>query len=174
MSKRVIEPVEKENLRLRLLREADLPMTLHWRNQDDIRCWFFYSDIISRQDHLDWFKKYLTRDDDFIFIIEEIQNGYRPIGQVSIYQVDWAAQRAEFGRLMIGESDASGKGYAFKASQMAASIAFYTMGLKEIHLEVLVDNKKAIAIYEKMGFKLLGVSGNKQSMSLSVDQPGIN
>ena len=159
---------------MRLLQEADLPKTLRWRNQDDIRRWFFHSEIISQQQHIDWFKNYIYKDDDFIFIVEEIQKGYRPIGQVSIYHIDWAVQRAEFGRLMIGEPDASGKGYAFKASQMAANIAFFTMGLKEIYLEVFVDNKKAIAIYEKMGFKLLGISGNKQSMSLSVNQPGIN
>jgi len=174
MTKRFIEPVEKENLRLRLLQEADLPMTLQWRNQDDIRRWFFHSEVISQQQHLGWFKNYITKDNDFIFIFEEIQYGYRPIGQVSIYQVDWGSQRAEFGRLMIGEPDAAGKGYAFRASQMAARIAFYTMGLNEIYLEVLVGNKKAIAIYEKMGFKRSGISEDKQSMSLSVNQPGIN
>jgi len=174
MSKRVIESVEKENLRLRLLQEADLPMTLRWRNQDDIRSWFFHSEVISQQQHLDWFKNYILQGDDYIFIIEEIQNVPRPIGQVSIYHIDWAAQRAEFGRLMIGEQDASGKGHAFKASQMAANIAFFTLGLKEIYLEVLSDNKKAIAIYEKMGFKLSVISGDKQSMSLLANQPGIN
>jgi RimJ/RimL family protein N-acetyltransferase len=174
MSKRVIEPVVKDNLRLRTLQESDLPMTLQWRNQDDIRRWFFHSEVISLQQHLDWFKNYITKGDDFVFIIEEIQNGYRPIGQVSLYQVDWGAQRAEFGRLMIGEPDAAGKGNAFRASQMAANIAFFTLGLKEIYLEVRVDNKKAIAIYEKMGFQRSEFSGDKQSMRLLVDQPGIN
>ena len=170
MLKRNIEPAAGETVRLRLLTEADLPTTRAWRNQDNIRRWFIHSDKISEIEHLEWFKNYSIRDDDFIFVIEEITNGLRPIGQVSIYRIDWDTQRAEFGRLMIGEPDAAGKGYAYEASCLAADIAFITLGLREIYLEVFIENVKAISIYKKMGFKSGGECGGKLCMSLQANQ----
>lgn len=170
MPKRNIEPAVGETVRLRLLTEADLPTTLAWRNQENIRRWFIHSDIISENEHFEWFKIYSTRDDDFIFVIEEITNGTRPIGQVSIYRIDWDSKRAEFGRLMIGEPDAAGRGYAYEASRLAADIAFITLGLREIYLEVFIDNEKAISIYKKMGFRSVGECARKLCMSLQSNQ----
>lgn len=154
MSKRALLPFESEKVRLRLLREDDLPLTLLWRNQDHIRRWFVHSDIITPEQHAGWFRQYQERDDDFVFIIEERATGNRPVGQVSIYHIDWAAGRAEFGRLMIGEPDASGKGLAFAATRAALQIAIERLALQEIYLEVYASNNRAIAIYEGAGFKV--------------------
>ena len=58
---------------LRLLEERDLPRTLAWRNQDHIRRWFFSGERLTAEQHARWFARYRQRDDDFVFIIEEIQ-----------------------------------------------------------------------------------------------------
>ena len=54
MPKRIIAPLVNGRVRLRLLEEADLPMTLAWRNQDHIRKWFFHSDVITPEQHRRW------------------------------------------------------------------------------------------------------------------------
>lgn len=96
-------------VRLRLLEESDLSMTLAWRNQDHVRKWFFHSDIIAADQHRRWFEQYRDRDDDFVFVIEEAETLRRAIGQASIYNIDWAARRAEFGRLLIGDPEGGGR-----------------------------------------------------------------
>jgi RimJ/RimL family protein N-acetyltransferase len=154
MEKRVIPVTQYSKVRLRLLEEKDLPLTLEWRNQYHIRRWFFNSVVIQPEAHNNWYRQYSGRDDDFVFIIEDIQDDYRPIGQIAIYHINWQEQKAEYGRLMIGESSASGKGLAHDATKAVLQIAFEYLELKEVYLEVFSNNTKAIAVYKKAGFKV--------------------
>lgn len=153
MPKRTVDPVEGSAVRLRLLEEADLPLTLSWRNQDNIRKWFFHSDLITPQQHKAWFDQYYSRDNDFVFIIEQLSpQRNRPVGQISLYQVDWSTRQAEFGRLMIGESDALGKGFAHEATHLIVKLAIEQFKLRKLYLEVLSNNQIALSIYTKIGF----------------------
>lgn len=77
----------------------------------------------------------------------------RPIGQAAIYNVDWLKGTAEFGRLMIGEADAAGRGLAQEATEALLALAF-ELGLQEVHLEVLAGNERAIKLYEACGFQV--------------------
>jgi RimJ/RimL family protein N-acetyltransferase len=165
MSKRDLPALEFGPVRLRLLTQADLPLTLAWRNRDDIRRWFLNSDVLQAQQHIAWFTRYAERDDDFVFIIEEVASG-QPVGQVSLYRIEWAARRAEFGRLMIGAAEAAGKGLAHAATRAAVQVGFETLGLKEIHLEVYADNLRAIHIYETCGFARASVQDGVIQMKI--------
>jgi len=165
MSKRYIAPIEDGRIRLRLLDASDLPMTLRWRNQDQIRKWFFNSDVIALDQHHAWFQQYSERDDDFVFIIEEIQTLHCPVGQVALYHIDWAAKRAEFGRLMIGEAEAAGKGLAHDATALLVNQALSDWGLQEVYLEMFANNTRALAIYKGCGFENAGRRADMVSMS---------
>lgn len=151
MPKRLIYPQENDLVRLRLLQADDLAHTLTWRNQEQIRRWFFYDRLITSEQHKTWFDAYQAKDDDFVFIIED-RASQQPVGQVALYHVDWEIQRCEFGRLMIGEATAAGKGLALAATRLALEIAFKDLGLKEVYLEVYGDNLRALAVYQKAGF----------------------
>jgi RimJ/RimL family protein N-acetyltransferase len=125
-------------------------------HQDHIRRWFFHSDIIQPEQHRAWFDKYRAKDDDFVFIIV-VKETDTPIGQVALYRIDRVQQEAEFGRIMIGEASASGKGYAREATQLIVQrFGFEQLGLRRIYLEVFADNAPAIAVYEKCGFRQVG------------------
>ncbi len=159
MAKRAVPPLIGERVRLRLLEEGDLPQTLAWRNQEHIRRWFVYSNVIEPEQHRQWFEAYRDRDDDFVFIIEETQALRKPIGQVSLYRIDWDQRRAEYGRLMIGEADAAGRGLAYEATEVLLRFGTTTLGLRELELEVFADNAAAIRIYTKCGFRAEERSG---------------
>jgi RimJ/RimL family protein N-acetyltransferase len=165
MPKRPFAPIRTERTSLRLLEERDLPLTLAWRNQDHIRRWFFHSDLIASSDHLAWFHRYLERDDDFVFIVEEVGEPYRRIGQAALYRVDWTAGRAEFGRLLIGERHAAGKGLAREITQALVDVATDRLGLTEIYLEVLAANTRAIRAYLACGFQATHDDGAVLRMS---------
>jgi RimJ/RimL family protein N-acetyltransferase len=152
MPKRAIAPLENGRVRLRLLEEGDLPATLAWRNQDHIRKWFFHSDVISLEQHRAWWERYRQKDDDFVFVIEETETLRRPVGQVALYNIDWAAGTAEFGRLMIGDAEAQGRGLARLATARLVAEALGAWGLTSVHLEVRTANEPALAIYRATGF----------------------
>jgi len=152
MPKRYIAPLEGGRVRLRLLEESDLPMTRAWRNQDHIRRWFIHSEIITPEQHRRWYASYLPRDDDFLFVIEELQSSGRPVGQVSLYNIDWTSGRAEFGRLLIGESTAA-RGLAREATELLLDYAFTRCALREVELEVFAANQAAVGLYHSCGFR---------------------
>lgn len=139
-------------------------MTLAWRNQDDTRKWFLTSTVISAEQHAAWFAQYRDRDDDFVFVIEETASLQRPVGQVSIYAIDWQRKRAKFGRLLIGDPQARGKGLARQAVDALIDESFNRLGLEELRLEVLQDNARAIALYEACGFAVEGSEGQEIRM----------
>jgi diamine N-acetyltransferase len=171
MSKRLIAPRQDERVRLRLLERADLPRTLAWRNQEHIRRWFFFSDPLTPDQHAAWFEQYQQRDDDFVFIIEDVQAGGAPVGQVALYHIDWPTRRAEFGRLMMGEASAAGKGLARAATRLVLRIAWEDLALGEVYLEVFANNAAAIAVYEKVGFRL--AERDEQVWKMSIRSDGL-
>jgi len=164
--KRHIAPLATEGARLRLLEERDLALTRAWRNQDQIRRWFLMSNPITSEQHQEWFRLYKDRDDDFVFVIEETEVLRRPVGQVSLYQVDWLLGRAEFGRLMIGEEKARGLGLARRVTTLLIDHAFGPMGLRELYLECLNDNHRALAVYADCGFNVVGQRGPVTLMAI--------
>ena len=155
MPKRTITPLVNGRVRLRLLEEADLAATLAWRNQDHIRKWFLNSDVITPEQHRAWWERYRQKDDDFMFVIEETETLRRPVGQVALYNIDWATGRAEYGRLMIGDSEARGLGLARLATARLVEEAIGPWQLIDVHLEVKAANEAALAVYRATGFAVV-------------------
>jgi RimJ/RimL family protein N-acetyltransferase len=158
MPKRCIAPLEEGVVRLRLLEASDLQTTLSWRNQN--RQWFFNSAPISAAEHRAWFDQYLERDDDYVFIIEQLSENRAPVGQVALYNIDWENRRAEYGRLLIGEPWARRKGMARKATEILLEYAFTSLGIDAIQLEVLQANSPALSLYTRCGFVQTAAHGN--------------
>lgn len=104
---------------------------------------------------MNWWHNYIVKQDDIVFIIEEksILNG--PIGQLSLYNIDFENRKAEFGRLMIGKLRSQGKGCAVRAVKLLLSWAFRTFNFDFIYLNVLKGNLTAIHIYDKCGFSIV-------------------
>lgn len=149
-----VDKIVGDRIQLRLLQQSDLELTMAWRNQEQIRKWFFYQKPISNDQHQAWYKKYQQSDNDFVFIIEEKKNSGKPIGQVSIYNINWQDKTGEFGRLMIGNEQYRAQGYAKEATKLIVDFAFSQLQLNMVFLEVFSDNFAAIAIYSSVGFQI--------------------
>lgn len=167
MPKRNISPLIGPKARLRLLEPSDLPVTLRWRNDEAVRPWFFNSDLISEHAHEQWWRQYAERDDDFVFVIEDIEHENRAVGQASVYRVDWTRKSAEFGRLVIGESAARGRGLAREAVNLLSALAFDELGLVELSLQLKSGNTVAGALYESCGYRVVDRSDGIVTMVLS-------
>ncbi len=166
MPKRSVPPLSGRWVRLRLLEHGDLPLTLRWRNDDTIRPWFFSSDLISAPVHEQWWQGYRERDDDFVFIIEDTTLENQPVGQASVYRVDWDRKCAEFGRLMLGEPTARGRGLARDAVNVLTAFAFDGLGLTELSLQLKQANTVAASVYESCGYSVTDCSDGIVTMTL--------
>src|SRR5260370_2496650 len=96
--KQSIQQFGNADVRLRMITEADLDMTMSWRNRDDVRIWFKNSELITAEHHRTWYSRYSILDDDFVFVVE-VQG--RPVGQASVYGINWPDSSAEIGRFKV-------------------------------------------------------------------------
>jgi len=127
-------------------------MTLMWRNQDHIRKWFIHPEVITQDQHESWYAQYRECDDDFLFIIEEIKILHKPIGQISLYHIDWENGKGEYGRLLIGERTALHRGLAKQATKLLLNYALAQLRMRSIELIVVSKNTAAISLYQSCGF----------------------
>ena len=162
--KRAVKPFGNATVQLRLLTSADLELTLGWRNRDDARIWFKNSGILTLDKHRAWFEQYAERDDDFIFVVEADR---KPVGQASVYRVDWRGGTAEVGRFLAAP-EARGRGYIGQACAELVRFCAASLGLNSIYLEVKENNERAIRIYRRNGFEETNRSEGIIEMSRSL------
>ena len=137
-------------IRLRALREADLPLTLAWRNDDRSLQWFKSQELLQWGSHLRWFHAYAAgKSRDRMFFAETLDG--TPVGQSSIYNFDSTGQSAEVGRF-LSDPELRGQGLFRDALALTLVAAFDLMGLADVHLEVLENNERAMRLYRSAGF----------------------
>ncbi|MCK9513313.1 MAG: spermidine N1-acetyltransferase [Pigmentiphaga sp.] len=83
------------------------------------------------------------------FVVES--NGEK-VGLVELVEIDHIHRRAEFQIIIIPEHQ--GKGLAARAAKLAMDYGFSVLNLYKLYLIVDKENKKAIHIYTKLGFKV--------------------
>ena len=144
-----------QKIRLRPLEEGDLALAARWRNQARVLAQFFSPYPVALSEQRQWYQRYLADDRERMWVIETLDG--RPIGTLALCEIDLHHQRAELGRVMIGEEDCLGRGYAADAVRTLAAYAFREANLNRIYLQVLSDNTRAIHLYERCGFQIEGL-----------------
>ena len=77
------------------------------------------------------------------------------VGLVELVEINHIHRRGEF--QIIVAPDWQCRGYATEATTLAINYAFKVLNLHKLYLVVDVENKSAVNIYEKCGFKTEGV-----------------
>jgi len=93
--------------------------------------------------------------DAVVFGIRTLDNN-KLIGTIGFYEIEWSNQAGWLG-MGIGDRDAWGKGYGTEALQLALQVAFGELNLHRVTLTVIASNERAIALYERAGFRREGV-----------------
>ena len=151
MPKRLVQPFSTDRGRLRLVEASDLEHTLRWRNHDDSRRWFRYDQMLTIEQHNNWFFSYLAKDDDFTFIFEVAD---RPVGQFAIYNLNSTTREAEVGRILL-DQQSQGKGFASEALHGVVALAKEQLFCQKLWLEVKKGNDRAIRVYQACGFQTI-------------------
>jgi RimJ/RimL family protein N-acetyltransferase len=86
--------------------------------------------------------------------IHENETG-RFIGSTAVTDIDEQAATSKF-RIVIGDKASWSKGYGTEATSLVAQVAFETLGLRTIRLEVFTHNQRAFRAYLRVGFQEIG------------------
>lgn len=90
----------------------------------------------------------------FCWAIVDAADG-RLLGTTALTEVTSRTRSALF-RIVIGERDAWGQGFGTEATRLVCEEAFSALRLLQVRLEVFQHNDRAIATYERVGFRETG------------------
>jgi len=144
-----------ERIYARAIERDDAPIVQAWLNDPDIRQHLRLFRPIDLQSEIDFIDK--TRNDPTtIGMLLALQEDDRPIGVMSLRDIDSKNHKAEFG-ICIGDKTCWGQGLGSEATQLLIDYGFGTLNLHRFYLCVHANNERAVRCYEKLGVQREGV-----------------
>jgi len=119
-----------------------------------------FSSGYSRPNLKEWIRFHQNRDDEVLWAIAT-KKGDRCIGHVGLYKIDSRVRKGEFA-IIIGDVNWWGKGVGRSATVAMLDWGFHQLNLHKISLSVLASNKKAIRLYQHLGFRREGTLRDEQ------------
>ncbi len=150
---RPIITLQGEKIALGPIRKDLLPHYQAWMNQLGTTR-FLRMGVYSRENEENWYEHVAKGESISYFTIYELPS-YLPIGGVDLHGIDRENRSAGLG-IMIGETDARGKGYGTEAVKLMCDFGFNALGLNNIMLLTFAWNIAGQKAYTKAGFREFG------------------
>lgn len=140
---------------LRRLEPGDVDHLYRYRNDRSVVDQLGgHSSGYSRADLTDWIERHRGIPNEVLWAIATV-NEDRCIGHVGLYDIDYRIRKAEFG-ILLGDTSFHGKGVGKYVTAAMITYGFEQLDLRRISLSVLVSNKRALILYERLGFTVEG------------------
>lgn len=117
------------------------------RNDPRIRAWMYNRKKISPAEHALFFRSIKKRENDFYWMV---RSAGLCLGVIYLNRIDYANRHAYLGIYANPFLEMKGKGRLLM--DCLKYVGFKKGKLRTIKLEVIADNKKAIAFYKNNGF----------------------
>ena len=142
-----------KRVRLRGAERSDLEKFIVWINDPKVTAGLALFLPMSSVDEEKWFENAMQRPQEEKPLAIDMKDGtdWRLIGNSSFFAFDWVARSAEVG-IMIGDKTVWNQGYGRETMNLLLRHGFETLNLNRIYLRVYANNKRAIRVYEKVGF----------------------
>ena len=147
--------MEGQLVRLRAYEKSDLDAVMKWVNDEEVtdllggEMLTYPVSSLAEEKYIE--AAAIPSDKQKTFVIESLEEP-RYIGAISFNVIDWQSRHASIG-IVIGDKSLWGKGYGTDAMRIMMRLAFDKMNLHRLYLDVHDYNSRAIASYEKCGFK---------------------
>jgi len=125
-----------------------------WIHDLDVGVYLFATHLFTHTQEEEWFEAQ-RKTGNVHFTVYDKETG-TPIGTTGFMRMSQVHRDAEFG-IMIGEKEFQDRGYGTEATALTIDYGFNALNLASIFLRVHEFNKRAIRVYEKIGFKRIGV-----------------
>lgn len=150
----------KSTIRLEYFTREDFPQLIDWVNNEKLmQNWtgslFSYP---LTPEKLEWYIEGVNdmeHSDALVYKAVDTETG-EAIGHISLGSISRKNQSARISRVLVGCSQARGKGYCRQMIQAILRIGFEELHLHRITLGVYDFNQSAIRCYEKCGFVIEG------------------
>ena len=138
-------------LSLQCVSPKDAGLLATWRFSEE-NYDFFYEFVPTTKEHNEkWIENILNKKNELNLIAYEKENN-RPVGMISLIDIDQRNQKCEIGRVLIGNAEDRKKGYGKHLLSLVLEYAFLHLNMRKVYLEVFADNASAVRFYEKAGF----------------------
>ena len=149
-----------QRIRLRAAEREDITIFLRWINDEEITENLELIYPMSRAEEEQWYQNMLEKPAaEHVMAIEMKpslqEEAFIPIGTCQFFNFDWRNRSGELG-IMIGEKAYWDQGYGTETMELLLKHGFNTLNLHRVWLQVFTHNKRAIHVYEKVGFKYEG------------------
>jgi UDP-2,4-diacetamido-2,4,6-trideoxy-beta-L-altropyranose hydrolase/UDP-4-amino-4,6-dideoxy-N-acetyl-beta-L-altrosamine N-acetyltransferase len=121
-------------------------MVLEWRNHSEVRRWMFTEEPIEKENHLSYIDSLKARSDRVYFLVKKEGD---PIGVIDFTAIDVKKEQADIGLY----ANVNVKGVGSNLMHTIIEYGFEQLNVKRLISEVYKENTKAIALYERFGFK---------------------
>lgn len=145
-------------IELRPFTEDDIDRVLPWiTSQEDLYRWTAYSFgfPLTREHLLQHMKECTERGDRIIYKAVLSEDG-TVFGYIEHGAIDRRNNSLRIGRVLIDPAQ-RGRGLGAAMMQAAVDLAFEQFGMHRVALGVFENNPRAVACYERVGFKREGV-----------------
>jgi len=140
-------------VKLRKIKMADALRFVKWLNDKEVNK-FTTRRKISLAKEKKWIREMPKHwQTDRIFAIVTISDIH--IGSIGLHKIDQRDKNASYA-IIIGDKNYWQKGYGTDASRLILDYGFNVLKLHRIYLRVYDYNKRAIKVYQNLGFKLEG------------------
>ncbi|MEL7622565.1 MAG: GNAT family N-acetyltransferase [Clostridiales bacterium] len=140
-----------DDILVRPLALQDIEKLRIWRNNKANSKYLKQIGYITPESQRSWYDKYTIDPEIYTFAIDEIHK-QEFLGTLSFY--NFRNQIVEYGKILIGNKSARGKGYARKASIICLHIIFDRLGFNMVDALVHKDNTPALKTYFHLGFEI--------------------
>lgn len=141
-------------VRLRPVSGSDLALLERWDRDPEIEALMGRRFAVVQP--TEWLRSHLTGRGGHAWMVEECATG-RPVGELELANLNRSAGSVEV-RICLGEKESRGQGYGREALSLALRFAFVTWRLRSVHLRVYTENPRAIHLYERLGFRKVGIT----------------
>jgi len=134
---------------LRKLTEKDLETVRNWRNSDEVSKYMYTSEIITKEQQINWFERIKNDKGSIYWMIE--YNG-KSLGLVSVTNVDRVLNSC-YWAFYLGDTSVRGVGIGGKVEYNVLKYVFEKLKLNKLRCEVFSFNEAVIRMHEKYGFR---------------------
>ena len=153
----MMEKLAYGNVKLRPLEPDDIDLLYGWEN--DMSIWKVSNTKTPYSKHI--LAQYLAESTKDIYSTKQLRliilnEEDKEVGAVDLFDFEPYHLRAGIGILIYDKAERK-KGYAADALEALAIYALETLGLKQLYANIAVDNTISIHLFEKAGYKKIGV-----------------